>query len=173
MGDNSSIKRFRASAPTVARSLFDDRPDHGPTIARLLSTPWVTRGSELQEPSGPELVQVEVGKGGEPRAFIRHSANANLHAGATTSANADTVMAPRRLPALRRAPRRYVVEHVVSYWVEDREWFTHDAHIQRTHYRVLARPATLGGSLATTADRLTVDLVYDRRLKEWSLTTER
>ena len=160
VGANRDIRAFEPAAAPIQRSLLDETVDRTPTIARLLSTPWVSRGADIERTpperrapnSTGERIDVSTDPAGGPRRFTR-----------------EPVASPAR--TLRQPPRHYTVERVVSYWVEDHGWFTPERHVRRYHYRVLARrDRTAPPSPGMPAE--VFNLSHDVRDGGWTLEPE-
>lgn len=126
----------------MQRSLLDPSVDHAPTIARLLSTPWVRRGSELVTERSSRLAH----RADEP---------VEVEVDPTTE-----------LPVsiTRRPGRTYRVGRVIERWVVDQNWHRPESHISERHYRVAA--VRTGGARHAA----TFDLVHDLTKEEWRLT---
>lgn len=150
VGANAEIRSFRPAVPTVQRSLLDPSLDHAPTIARLLSTPWVRRGSELLGDKQPPSTG-----GASSRLAHRTDEQVVIEADPTTGFPAKVT---------RRAGRAYRVVRIVERWVDDRNWHRPELHVSEHHYRVAA--VRTGG----VRHAATFELVHDLVKEEWRLT---
>jgi hypothetical protein len=141
MGRNAEIKKYRMHTTGQAIDLFSTGVD-SPVVAELLNGPWIRRASELVDAKdgasatrsgsgklAEEPVEVEWdGESACPRSFYR--------------------------PKKRR---RYRVEALVGYWVEERCWWDAATHVSRRCFRVVAHTGAI------------YDLAYDRLAERWLL----
>lgn len=150
MGANAEIRSFRPAVPTVQRSLLDPSVDHTPTIARLLSTPWVRRGSDLLGDR-----KLSTPSGASPRLAHQTDERVAVEADPATGF-------PTRVT--RRPGRTYRVVRILERWVVDQNWHRPEAHISEHHFRVAATRAGAARHAATFG------LVHDLAKEEWRLT---
>lgn len=142
MGRNTAIKKYRVHRMGQAIDLFATGID-SPVVAELLDAPWIFRASQLVDPAdGSERSRDAAGKRADeaidvvwdgeracPVAFIRTESR-----------------------------RRYRVEALVAYWVEERNWWDEAAHVSRRCFRVVAHTGAI------------YDLAYDKLAEKWLLT---
>lgn len=109
MGHNAAIKGFDARKAGQPLDLFQSA-GRAPIVLELLSTPWVTRGSQV---AGPTRVEVEV-----PVEWDSEHA---------------------RPLAFTWKQKRYAVDALVQQWAVDAMWWDRPRARSRRCFRVIAR----------------------------------
>jgi hypothetical protein len=141
MGRNAAIKKYRMHTRGQAIDLFSTGVD-SPVVAELLSGPWIRRASELvTAEDGSRATRSGSGKLAEESIEVEWDGE-------------------RACPTSFRRPgkrRRYQVETLVGYWVEERFWWDAAAYVSRRCFRVVVHTGAI------------YDLAFDRLTGRWLL----
>ncbi len=139
MGRNVAIRRYEMHPEGQAIGLFATGV-RSPVVAELLRAPWITRASDLVTHDAAE-----------------RDGGAGKRVEGPVSVEWDGERACPVSFAIPGRRRRYEVEAVVGYWVDERFWWDAEAHVSRRCFRVLAHTGAL------------YDLAYDKLGDSWLL----
>jgi hypothetical protein len=141
MSRNAAIKKYRMHTQGQAIDLFSTGVD-SPVVAELLRAPWIRRASELVAAGdGAEATRSGSGKLAEEPVDVEWDGESACPISFRRSGKR----------------RRYQVEALVGYWVEERFWWDPAAHVSRRCFRVVAHTGAI------------YDLAYDRLAERWLL----